>query len=112
MTQQEEDREALDKIEQEILTWCSEKKVESTPVNVIQAMFDLYYADWLGGPTLNPTCNPSQGDTMSKLIWRVKQLLPLAYWTKYRTESGQPRFAIWRMWMGRCFNVVDVPVAI
>lgn len=48
---------------------------------------------------------------MSKLIWRLKQLLPLTYWTTYQMDTGQPRFVIWRMWFGRCFNVVDVPVS-
>ena len=59
MTQQE-DRESLDRIEQEILTWCDEKKVEPTPVNVIQAMFVLHYADWLcgDGDTIAPMCDP------------------------------------------------------
>ena len=48
---------------------------------------------------------------MRRVMWSLKQLLPLAYWTKYRTESGERRFAIWRMWFGRCFDVVDVPVS-
>ena len=57
MTQQR-DREELDKIEQEILTCCSEKKIETTPVNVIQAMFVLGYADWVCGDYITPECDP------------------------------------------------------
>ena len=119
MTQQE-DREELNEDEQKILMWCDEKKVEPTPVNVIQAMYALHYADWIGGDEIAPMCEPCsepnlQGDTMSKdnmkskLIWRLKQLLPLTYWTKYQM-GDQPRFTIWRMWFGHCFDVVDIPV--
>lgn len=53
-------------------------------------------------------------DFIERPRWAFKQLLPLSYWTKYRvadgSERGQLRLAIWRMWFGRCFDVVDVPV--
>jgi hypothetical protein len=45
----------------------------------------------------------------SRLVWYLKQLLPLTYWTTY-IEDGQRRFCIWRMWLGRSFQIIDVPV--
>lgn len=39
-----------------------------------------------------------------KLIWCVKQLLPLKYDTAF-TEAGVGRLCIWRMWLGRCFDI-------
>jgi hypothetical protein len=46
---------------------------------------------------------------MNKLIWYLRQLLPLHYRTRY-TENGQRHFAVWQMWFGRCFSVDDVLV--
>ena len=43
---------------------------------------------------------------MKRLVWCIKQLLPLMYVSEYR-EDGYRRLTIWRMWMGRCFNVRD-----
>lgn len=48
---------------------------------------------------------------MSKLIWYLRQLFPLTYRSHYSTESGQKRFAVWRMWLGCCFDVEDVAIA-
>ena len=45
------------------------------------------------------------------MLWYFKQLFPLTYWTNYKTSTGTPQFAIWRMWFGKCFNVAHVPVA-
>lgn len=47
---------------------------------------------------------------MDRLIWTAKQLLPLTYRTTY-TEGGVRRFAVWRMWFGRSFDVTDVAIA-
>lgn len=45
---------------------------------------------------------------MNKLIWHVKQLLPLQYQTTYtNAETGQRILAIWRMWLGRQFWVQE-----
>lgn len=41
---------------------------------------------------------------VNKLMWYVKQLFPLTYVTTF-TEDNKRRLCIWRMWMGRCFNV-------
>lgn len=50
--------------------------------------------------------------SVAKVVWYLKQLLPLTYWTTYREGGvdGPRRLAIWRMWLGRCFDVLDVPV--
>ncbi len=37
---------------------------------------------------------------LGKLVWSVKQLLPLKYKSHY---SGKP--VEWRMWFGKCFNI-------
>lgn len=46
---------------------------------------------------------------MNKLIWALKQLLPLTYRSFY-TEAGRTHFCVWRMWLGRCFDIDDVIV--
>lgn len=44
------------------------------------------------------------------MMWYIKQLLPFSYWTRYRDEQGQVHFGVWRMWLGRCFDITDVVV--
>lgn len=39
-----------------------------------------------------------------KLIWYIKQLLPLCYKTDY-IENGKAIRCEWRMWFGRCFDI-------
>lgn len=46
----------------------------------------------------------------SKATWYLKQLLPLTYRTTYG-ENGKTHFTVWKMWMGRCYNIDDVIVA-
>jgi len=43
---------------------------------------------------------------VSRLVWALRQLLPLTYRTTY-TESGERHFTVWRMWFGRSFDVAD-----
>lgn len=45
----------------------------------------------------------------SRLVWYLKQLFPLTYRTTY-TEAGVRHFTVWRMWLGRCFDVDDVVI--
>ena len=45
------------------------------------------------------------------MAWYLKQLLPLRYHTTYRLATGERRYATWRMWLGRCFDCIDVGVA-
>ncbi len=40
----------------------------------------------------------------NKIIWYLKQLLPLTYWSTY-SESGKRKFTIWKMWFGRCYQI-------
>lgn len=47
---------------------------------------------------------------------RIRQLLPLTYRTRYRRVNedgsiGPEIFCVWRMWLGRCFDVERVEVA-
>jgi hypothetical protein len=46
-----------------------------------------------------------------QLKWMARQLLPLHYRTLYGDEQGRTHYAVWQMWMGRCFNVDDVVLA-
>jgi hypothetical protein len=45
---------------------------------------------------------------MNKIIWYIKQLLPLTYRTHYHDERGFRHFCVWNMWFGRSFNIDDV----
>jgi hypothetical protein len=45
---------------------------------------------------------------MNKLIWYLRQLLPLHYRTHYTDAQGRRHFTVWQMWLGRCFSVDDV----
>jgi hypothetical protein len=44
----------------------------------------------------------------SRLVWLVRQLLPLEYRTRYTDGDGQRHFCVWRMWLGRPFSIDDV----
>ena len=40
---------------------------------------------------------------MRKIVWTLKQLLPLINWSIY--EKGNKRyFTIWKMWFGKYFD--------
>lgn len=53
----------------------------------------------------------------SRLAWRVKQLLPRTYYTtvgRHATEEnpeGEKHFVIWKMLLGRSYQVEEFPVA-
>lgn len=49
-------------------------------------------------------------DFIQRPKWAIKQILPLNYACHYKTESGEERFAIWRMWFGNVFGHYDVAV--
>jgi len=42
---------------------------------------------------------------MNKIKWYARQMLPLRYESNYE-QNGKPVHCTWRMWFGRCFNVV------
>ena len=48
---------------------------------------------------------------MGRVVWCMKQLLPLIYVTTFK-EGGSPRLSIWRMWLGRCFNIRHFKLAV
>lgn len=41
---------------------------------------------------------------MKKIMFYLKQLLPLKYYSKYRVQTGN-ELAIWTQWFGKVFNV-------
>ena len=45
---------------------------------------------------------------MDRFTWYLKQLVPHTIWTAYYDESGTQHFSIWKMWLGRCYDVLDV----
>ena len=46
---------------------------------------------------------------MNKALWYIKQLFPMTYWTTYGAD-GKTYFSVWRMWFGRCFDVVEFEI--
>ena len=42
---------------------------------------------------------------MKKIIYLIKQLLPLTYYSKYRDQNGSKELAIWTQWFGKPFNI-------
>jgi len=47
---------------------------------------------------------------LSKLYWYFWQLFPCTYRTFYLDEKGLLHFAVWKMWLGRCYQATDVYV--
>lgn len=43
--------------------------------------------------------------TMKKIIYTLKQLLPLTYYSKYKVQNGSKELAIWTQWFGKPFNI-------
>ena len=44
----------------------------------------------------------------NRVLWGLKQLLPLTYRSHYSEEEegrSVPHFAVWKMWLGRCYKV-------
>jgi hypothetical protein len=50
------DSEHLDEIRQEVFDYLAKLDVPITTRNVIHAMFNIHYADWLGGNGIIPDC--------------------------------------------------------
>jgi len=45
-------------------------------------------------------------ETLNRILWYAKQLLPFTYWTEYfDLQESQYKVSVWKMWFGRCFNV-------
>jgi hypothetical protein len=47
---------------------------------------------------------------IEKIKWYAKQLLPLSYRTWYSDQDGR-HFTVWKMWLGRCYQIDDVIVS-
>ena len=47
---------------------------------------------------------------LGRTAWYLRQLMPMTYRSTYRDVDGK-HFTVWRMWLGRCFDVDDVLVA-
>ena len=47
---------------------------------------------------------------LGRVLWALKQTLPLSYRTVYRAD-GKIFYITWRMWMGRSFSIEEVEVA-
>jgi len=45
---------------------------------------------------------------LSKLCWCFWQLFPCTYRTYYADDQGRLHFAVWKMWLGRCYQITDV----
>jgi len=43
---------------------------------------------------------------MNKILWYLKQLLPLNYKTTYGMD-GKTHYCEWKMFLGRCYNIKD-----
>lgn len=41
---------------------------------------------------------------MKKIMFYLKQLLPMTYYSKYRVQTGS-ELAIWTQWFGKVFNI-------
>lgn len=41
---------------------------------------------------------------MKKIMFYLKQLLPMTYYSKYRVQTGS-KLAIWTQWFGKVFNI-------
>lgn len=44
------------------------------------------------------------GERIESLKWYIKQLVPLTYDTTFY-ENGEHKLCIWKMFLGRCYNV-------
>nr|WP_315021757.1 hypothetical protein [uncultured Aminipila sp.] len=38
---------------------------------------------------------------MKNLLFKLKQLFPLMYWSKYKDANGNGQIAVWRQWFGK-----------
>lgn len=49
---------------------------------------------------------------MNKMLFMLKQLLPLTYRSKYKTPDGRKRLAVWKQWFGKTFDVEHFDLAV
>ena len=41
---------------------------------------------------------------MKRILWYLRQLLPLTYVSQFKDGAGQSQLCVWKMWLGRCYN--------
>lgn len=61
-----DDAEHLDEIKQQVIEHLQGRV--ATTRNVIQAMFELHYADWLDGDGIIPTCDYEKRNWLAKYL--------------------------------------------
>ncbi len=37
----------------------------------------------------------------NKILWTLKQILPLMYVSRYKDGEGKAKVSVWRQWMGK-----------
>lgn len=68
------------------------------------------HAGWLIGSIRPLIPKYAEDGSMERLVWSLKQLLPLTYRTEYGDAEGRQHFVVWNMWLGRCYRIDDVIV--
>lgn len=53
----------------------------------------------------------SCGGFMNKLLFYIKQLLPMKYHSKYRLQNGEKKLTVWRQWFGKPFDIQHFTLA-
>ena len=48
---------------------------------------------------------------MQKILFYLKQLAPLTYWSKYKTPDSKKHLTIWSQWFGKPFNIHQFTLA-
>jgi hypothetical protein len=73
------------------------------------ALPDIGHIPTLVRPVFRLPIDPKENhmdlrDIIDRPLWTLKQLFPLTYRTTYG-EGDKRYFSVWRMWLGRCFDV-------
>lgn len=45
---------------------------------------------------------------MDRFTWYLSQLFPRTYWSVYGNAEQRTTFCIWKMWLGRCYDVMEI----
>lgn len=53
----------------------------------------------------------SCGGFMNKLLFYIKQLLPMKYHSKYSLQNGEKKLAVWTQWFCKPFNIKHFKLA-
>lgn len=47
---------------------------------------------------------------MKKLLFKIKQLVPCTYYSKYRLPNGECYISIWKQWLGKPYDIIKANV--